>query len=413
MIQVRITSGKRSAVRTIRVSPVTVGSAEDCDLSLPGSPGVADLHCRFVVDGGQCRVELLSEESELLINGQSMSSSLISSGDVLVVGGFELEVLTIRADEPTAELETTCPSCAAVFSSRRNTCPLCQAEVIVSAQSHSIGALTFPGYRIIRRIGAGGMGIVFEAEDLKENRSVALKVLRPHLSRDTAYLAQFVEEVRMLTSLRHPGIVQVYGHGSEAGLVYLTMELVAGPSARDRMRESGRLPWSQAVRVAWGAAQALNAAHQQAGVVHGDVKPANFLLSPSGQVKLCDFGLARVDLIRKASSDRAQEVERRGTAAYAAPERFKSMPSSTLGDIYSLGVSLFQMVTGSLPYAGETVSDFRRGHLQRAMPLVSSRASNANPAIQMLLERMMAKNPEDRHSGYPELIDDLALLLEF
>jgi serine/threonine-protein kinase len=256
------------------------------------------------------------------------------------------------------------------------------------------------------------MGIVFEAEDMAHDRLVALKVLRPHLSRDATYLVRFVEEIRVLSSLKHDAIVEVYGRGREGNLVYLTMELVDGPSARDAIRNHGHLPWREVARITWSAARALNAAHQQAGVVHGDVKPGNFLLTKGGRIKLCDFGLARVDLKERPSKDRAQENERRGTAAYAAPERFLDQPATVSSDIYSLGVSMFQMATGELPYLEASVAALRIAHMDRAVPLLRSRIDGINPAMQMLLERMMAKSDQDRFENYPSLISDLSLLVE-
>ena len=307
---------------------------------------------------------------------------------------------------------TPCYQCGRTYSARQDLCPECGTASRVKGRARSLRADSLPGFRLQRKIGSGGMGVVFLATDLAHDRTVAVKVLRPHLSRDTSYLVRFVEEVRVLSSLKHDSIVEVYGRGREGNLVYLTMEYVDGPSARDAVRDQGHLPWREVARITWGAAMGLNVAHQQAGVVHGDVKPGNFLLTRGGRVKLCDFGLARVDLKGRPSKDRAAENERRGTAAYAAPERFLATPATIQGDIYSLGVSLFQMATGELPFEDRSVVALKDAHLNRAIPLLRSRKEGINPALQMLLERMMAKDPKQRYASYPALISDLSLLVE-
>lgn len=412
MIRLRIETGDAEFVRAFRQSPVVIGHDEECDLALPAELGVARFHCRLACDGGGYRVEHLGSPSPTLRNGRPCVQEEVEKGDVIEIGGTRIHVLSMRRDEPTSPLFQQCRACGSRFAARMDGCPVCKAPRGPLRRSRKIHAKVFPGFRLIRKIGSGGMGIVFEAEDLRNDRRVALKVLRPHLSRDPAYLARFVEEVRVLSSLHDDRIVQVFERGLEDSLVFLTMELVDGPSARDAIRTWGYLPWDEAARIAWSAARALNAAYQQAGVVHGDVKPGNFLLTRGGRVKLCDFGLARVDLRGGPSRDRGRENERRGTAAYAAPERFKEEPASVKSDIYSLGVSLFQMATGDLPFSGGSVAELREAHRFRPVPLLKSRVPGVNPALQMLLEKMMAKSPGDRHRDYPELISDLSLLVE-
>ena len=165
------------------------------------------------------------------------------------------------------------------------------------------------------------------------------------------------------------------------------------------------------MRIAWGATKALNVAYQQAGVVHGDVKPGNFLLK-SGSVKLCDFGLAQVDLKRQASGNLAAEEERRGTAAYAAPERFlDGGRPTTHSDMYSLGVSLFQMATGRLPFRGSSVASFREGHARMPVPSMAAIREDVSPALQLFIERLMAKSPGDRFPDYPAMLSDMSLLV--
>ena len=412
MIRLRLQTDDGDVHRTFRGTTVVVGRSKKSDLSLPDAKGLSRFHCRLTLRDGRCLVEDLGSRNGTLLNGVLVNGEApVKEGDVLVAAAAEMHVESVRDEEPTEELVHPCLHCGHLFSAREDRCPRCDTEVRKRGRSRALGALAFPGYRLIRKIGSGGMGIVFEAHDLENDRFVALKVLRPHLARNANYLVRFIEEIRMLTSLQHDGIVQVYGRGREEDLHYLVMELVKGPSARESMREKGFLPWPDAARIAWGACKALNGAYQQAGIVHGDVKPGNFLLF-NGAVKLCDFGLAQVDLKRQPSKNRAVEEERRGTAAYAAPERFREGGHPTVhSDMYSLGVSVFQMSTGHLPFRGGSVAAFREGHAEMTVPHMATMREGVSDGLQILVDRLLAKAPEERYSDYPALLDDLSLLV--
>ena len=415
MIKLTVERPKNAEARVFRDNIVTIGRSKKCDLSFPRAKGVSRFHCRLVLDAGILFIEDLGSRNQSFVNGRPVERLELREGDHMKLGTVELRLDSVREDEPTEEMLQPCLHCGGLFARRKDTCPRCNTPVRRRGRSRAIGEHTFTGYRILRRIGSGGMGIVFEAEELgrKENRSVALKVLRPHLARNAAYLARFIEETRVLTSLRHPSIVSVYGRGKEEDLHYLIMELVRGRSARVAMLESGRIPWDAGTRICWEVAKALNAAYSQAGIVHGDVKPGNFLLAEAGHVKLCDFGLAHVDLkSHRPSRDDAVEAERRGTAAFAAPERFREHGRpSVVADIYSLGVSLFQMVTGKLPFRAVSVQRFKRMHTHDPVPPLAEMVPDINPALDLLVTRMLAKDPMDRFADYPSLIQDLGLLL--
>ena len=413
MIRVRLES-PGSDYRTFRQATVVVGRSSSCDLALPDVRGLSRFHFRLALEGGSASCEDLGSRNGTFVNGHPVTKADVRAGDRIRAGNAELLVDAIRDEEPTEELLRPCHDCGRSYPAREPRCPHCGAVDARSGRSRVIDSFSITGYRLVRRLGSGGMGIVFEAEELTAGRArVAVKILRPHLARSAGYLARFVEEVRLLTSLRHPAIVSVYGRGREGGLHYLVMELVPGVSAREAMREQGRLEPGTAVRIAWEAAKALGAAHDQAGIVHGDVKPGNILLDEAGRIKLCDFGLARVDLEReRPSRDQAVEAERRGTAAYAAPERFVGRGTPTVAaDIYGLGVSLFQMVTGKLPFRGVTVETLREAHRHQPVPKIGAAGAELGPALQMLLERMLAKDPAERFRGYPALITDLGLLV--
>ncbi len=412
MIRISFRSDGDDVHRTFRGHAVVVGRSKKCDLSLPDCKGLSRFHCRLSGEDGECVLEDLGSRNGTLLNQQPVSGKeRVTEGDEIKAGEVTLRVEAIRDAEPTEELVNPCLHCGHLFAPRLDRCPRCGTEVRRRGKSRTIGALVFSGYRLVRKIGSGGMGIVFEARDVENDRDVAIKVLRPHLARNATYLVRFIEEMRVLTSLRHDSIVQVYGRGSEEDLHYIVMELVRGESVRERMRQPGGLPWEDAVRIVWEAARALNVAHQQAGVVHGDVKPGNFLMT-EGRLKLCDFGLAQVDLKRRPSRDQAVETERRGTAAYAAPERFTGDGISTVhSDMYSLGVSLYQMTTGQLPFRGMSVAALRAGHARAPVPDLAATGAKINPAVQLLVERLMAKAPAGRYGDYPGLLEDLSLLV--
>ena len=416
MIRLRIDHGDEPTFRAFRDPCVVIGRSGQCDLSLPDARGLSRFHCRLLFDEGRLVVEDLGSRHRTLVNGEPVRRALLCPGDRITLGTLQLSIEGVDPDgESTAELVQTCLHCGHLFAAREGSCPRCNCEVERRGRARALGPDAIPGYRLLRRLGSGGMGIVFEAQDLSGQQDlVALKILRPHLARNATYLVRFIEETRVLTSLRDPSIVAVHGRGRAGDLHYLIMELVAGRSAREVMLSAGgRLHWTRAVQIIWEAAKALYTAHRQAGIVHGDVKPGNFLLDAAGHVKLCDFGLARVDLERgRPSRDQAVEAERRGTAAYAAPERFEPEARLTVAaDIYALGVSLFQLVSGQLPFRAPTVSGLRDAHRREPIPRLTALVSDVSPAVPMLLERMLAKSPEDRYRFYPELIADLGLLL--
>ena len=221
-----------------------------------------------------------------------------------------------------------------------------------------VGSLGPEGrYRLVRRIGVGGMGEVWEADDTVLGRRVALKVLVQELADDARATSRFVREARATAKLTHPNVTRVYDFGRDGGLPYLVMELLEGETLADRLA-GGPLPPAEAARICAAVADALDAAHRR-GIIHRDIKPGNVLLTPAGEVKVMDFGIA-------AAADETHSTTGSGlygTAAYVSPERAAGQAATPAADIYSLGAVLYELLTGRPPFLGDSPVLVVRAHL--------------------------------------------------
>jgi eukaryotic-like serine/threonine-protein kinase len=229
-------------------------------------------------------------------------------------------------------------------------------------------------YRIVERIAAGGMGEVFRAYDAVLAREVAIKVLHRSLSADAGFVDRFRREARAAAGLTHPNIVAVYDWGAIDGIYFMVMEFVRGQSVRDLLNAGGRLAPPQAADVLIQVLEALEHAHRR-GIVHRDVKPENILVTPEGIVKVADFGLARA----YAEGTVTQAGTVTGTAQYLAPEQIRGEPADPRTDLYSVGIVAYELLTGRLPYTGETAMAIAYKHLSNRVP-PPSRAVSGSPA---------------------------------
>src|SRR5262245_27435116 len=228
-------------------------------------------------------------------------------------------------------------------------------------------------YHLTRRIGEGGMGVVFEAQDTRLGRNVAIKNLPEALARHPDRLARFEREAKVLASLNDPGIAAIYGLEEAAGSRCLVLELVPGETLAGRLAR-GPVPIAETVALCRQVATALEGAHDR-GIVHRDLKPANVAVTPEGQVKLLDFGLAKAFEVETPSGDRSQSPTVTsagtaahvilGTAAYMSPEQARGRPVDRRSDIWSFGCLLFELLTGRQAFAGETVTDCLARILER------------------------------------------------
>ncbi len=262
------------------------------------------------------------------------------------------------------------------------------------------------GFEILTKVGEGGMGEVYKARQLNLDRTVALKVLPDRLAQDETYLERFYREAKAAARLRHPNIVSAIDVGCSNGRHYFAMEFVRGKSLAQILRARGRLPPKQAVDIIRQVALGLAHAHQN-GIVHRDIKPSNIMVGRDGRAKLCDLGLAkREDQDEKALLQPGKTV---GSPKYMAPEQARAGGvEDARSDLYSLGVTLFQTLTGRLPFEGETSRDFMRKHVLEPAPDVREFAPHVPPALAAIVAKLLEKDPSRRFQSAGEL----ALALE-
>jgi hypothetical protein len=260
------------------------------------------------------------------------------------------------------------------------------------------------GYRILKVLGGGGMGIVFLAEDLRLKRLVALKTMRPNVAESSAERQRFFREAQAAAAVKHDHVATIYQVGEEKGVPFLAMELLEGESLEERLKRQGRLPVAEVLRIGREIAEGLAAAHAR-GLIHRDVKPANvWLEGPSGRVKLLDFGLARPAADDLHLTQTGMVV---GTPAYMAPEQARGEVVDERCDLFSLGVVLYRLATGALPFKGkDTLSFFAALATQQPPP---ARRINAAvpPALSALIERLLAKERERRPASAREVAQAL------
>lgn len=258
-------------------------------------------------------------------------------------------------------------------------------------------------FRLESQLGVGGMGIVYLATYEETGQKVAVKVLTPALSADRKLLARFEREMKILRKLRHRNIVRYFGGGKSAGQHFYAMEVMDGGSLESVLEKKGRLSWEQTIDVALQIAKGLEHAHHH-GIIHRDLKPANVFLSKDGKIKLGDFGIAR-DTEATALTAAGKTV---GTYAYMAPEQIVGKPPvSGRTDLYALGCVMFQMLTGRIPFEADTPAEMLFKHIEDEPPRVSSEAIDCPVWLEEIVDRLLAKAPEDRF--YDALATQVAL----
>src|ERR671919_1282423 len=276
---------------------------------------------------------------------------------------------------------------------------------------------TLRNYRITEKLGVGGQGTVYKATDLKLGRAVVIKVIPPELSAKEANLKRFEREARLASSLDHPNICTIFDLDVVDGVHFIAMQYVEGKNVRQLV--AGRpLELKTALLIGLQVADALAAAHSR-GIIHRDIKSGNVMVTASGQVKVLDFGLAKLLDDTEAATSGIHRTELTevgvpyGTATYAAPEQARGDRVDKRADVFSTGVLLYEMLTGTWPFRGKTTIDVRHAVLHDApRPIAELRKEPIPARLQQILDRCLAKEPRDRYQKMEELRDELRQVLQ-
>ncbi len=255
-------------------------------------------------------------------------------------------------------------------------------------------------YEILGKVGAGGMSDVYKAKDLTLGRFVAIKVLKAEFSEDINFVTKFRSEAQAAAGLEHPNIVNIYDVGSENGLHYIVMEYVEGITLKTYIEKKGQLSFKEAVSIAIQVGRGIEAAHNK-NIVHRDIKPQNIMISTEGKVKVTDFGIARAATSNTISSDVM------GSVHYSSPEQARNGFVDGKSDIYSLGIVMYEMVTGRVPFDGDTTVAVAIQHLQEEMVPPSVYAPNLPISMEKIILKCTQKNPDRRYASMTALLADL------
>jgi len=277
---------------------------------------------------------------------------------------------------------------------------------MVNKDSDLIGK-TIGNYKIISKLGSGGMAIVYKAHELSLNRIVALKVLSSHLSENNEFIKRFEREARAAAKLNHPNIIQIYAIGEEEGIHFFSMEYVKGKTLGEIIEEEKKLTYDKAIPIIIQTAEALSEAHKH-GIVHRDMKPSNIMVNDNGTVKVTDFGIAYVSQETKLTKSGSII----GTPEYLSPEQCEAKTIDNRSDIYSLGVTIYELLSGKTPYKADTPVSMLMEIVKGNFPPLNEVNPDVPEFIQKIVEKMMQTKPEDRFNNANELIESLKKHIE-
>lgn len=263
-----------------------------------------------------------------------------------------------------------------------------------------IGMIIGERYEVLEKIGTGGMSDVYKAKDHKLNRFVAMKVLKQEFSENANFVSKFRIEAQAAAGLMHPNIVNVYDVGEEGGIYYIVMELVEGITLKKYIEKKARLSVKEAISIAIQVCMGIEAAHNN-HIIHRDIKPQNIIISKEGKVKVTDFGIA------KAATSNTITSNVMGSVHYTSPEQARGGYSDEKSDIYSLGITMYEMLTGRVPFNGETTVAIAIKHIQEEMPSPREFVSEIPMSVEQIVFKCCQKSPDRRYQSMGELIVDL------
>ncbi len=341
------------------------------------------------------------------------------------VSELNLEKSVIRRGLATPQEVEACKTIRAKLAAKDSNRTLIdimvEAKVLTKSQSirllkevgsESVKKFEIPGYEIIEKLGKGSMGLVFKARQTSVDRIVAVKVLLDTLAQNKEFIKRFQREAKIAAKLQHNNIVNAIDAGEVEGHHYFVMEYVEGATIKDELDKNKVFDEKVALKIVMAVAEALKHAHQR-GLIHRDIKPENVILTKDGGVKLADLGLARLTADEKwAMSEAGMAI---GTPYYISPEQVRGQVDVDIrADIYSLGATLYHMVTGRVPYPGDTPQEVMRKHVDKNATLIPPDHVNTrlSSGLGMVVETMMAKNRDNRYRNPDDLILDLKCLLQ-
>jgi len=347
----------------------TIGRSSSCALTLRDDMASRE-HAQVLVKGGRYYIRDLDSSNGTYVNGAQLRKTVeLKLGDQIEVGDT---LMSLLADDE-----------------RQTTGGLIGREIA--------------GYRILERVGRGGMGTVYRAHQRSLNRVVAFKVLSPSLAWDKEFTKRFVDEVRAAAQLAHPNIVCALDVGEAEGVHYFVMEYMAGGSIEERIEQDGRIAPDRALPMLLDVARGLAYAEEQ-GIIHRDIKPENLMLDEQGTVKIVDLGIA-CQLQGKRSSDQSEGVF--GTAHYIAPEQAAGETIDHRADLYSLGATAYHMLCGHTVFSGKSQTEIMEQHVEDEPVPLHEVAPWVPRSLCDLVMRLLEKNPDNRYASARELIEAL------
>jgi len=303
-----------------------------------------------------------------------------------------------------------CPFCRGVVSADAKQmgedvqCGHCDEIVSVPNSRLATGAV-IGDFAILEELGRGGMGVVYLAHQISLDRPAALKILQDSYANNAEFVVNFIKEARAAAKLNHPHIVQAYAVGEDEGIFYYAMEYINGDTMKDVLKRDKIIPIDKAVTIIQQIGEALDCAWKEQKLIHRDIKPDNIILAKNNRAKLADLGLSRV----AGDMDDENEEEVMGTPQYISPEHLTGAPMDIRSDIYSLGATFYQFVTGRFPYEGRTANEIARKHLEAALVPPQVVNPKVPEAIGQIIMKMMRKNINERYQDAEELVEDLRL----
>jgi serine/threonine-protein kinase len=372
-----------------------IGSSEARANLVLNSQGVADVHSVIArtKDGGWA-IQDMGSEFGTMLNGKRVEVARLKAGQTILLASVSLKVIETQ---PAQDAPATSPKSTAEA-------PPKDPPIEAPPKGGKSLVLDIPGYSIQETLGKGGMGAVFRARQDRLHRDVALKVLSPRLAADSDFVRRFHKEAQAVAALNHPNIVTVYDVGEASGTHFIAMEYMDDSSLEELLAKEGRLPWKRVAKLLLGAANGLTYAESRQ-IVHRDIKPSNLMLNSDDQVKISDLGLAQ------RANDQSGDGRVFGTPHFMAPEQVRGEATDRRCDIYSLGATGYQLLTGYTPFEGVNSREILRAVLTEEFEPIASHVSDTPAALANLIERMIARSPEDRPQSAESVVDALQRII--